>query len=79
MRCSPENGSGLQFSSRTFLLYVVTLCVYQIGLVVTGAGSFGIGTIVALILAAILLFLLFRPDPYKNQNDVTKRSVQAAE
>ena len=47
--------------------YVVTLCVYQIGLVVTGAGSFGIGTIVALILAAILLFLLFRPDPYKNQ------------
>ena len=57
--------------------YVVTLCVYQIGLVVTGAGSFGIGTIVALILVAILLFLLFRPDPYKNQNDVTKRSVQA--
>lgn len=59
--------------------YVVTLCVYQIGLVVTGAGSFGIGTIVALVLVAILLFLLFRPDPYKNQNDVTKRSVQAAE
>ena len=40
--------------------YVVTLCVYQIGLVVTGAGSFGIGTIVALILVAIILFLLFR-------------------
>ena len=59
--------------------YVVTLCVYQIGLVVTGAGSFGIGTIVALILVAIILFLLFRPDPYKNQNDVTKRSVQAAD
>lgn len=59
--------------------YVVTLCVYQIGLVVTGAGSFGIGTIVALILVAILLFLLFRPDPYKNQNDVTKRSVQVAD
>ena len=59
--------------------YVVTLCVYQIGLVVTGAGSFGIGTIVALILVAIILFLLFRPDPYKDQNDVTKRSVQAAE
>ena len=59
--------------------YVVTLCVYQIGLVVTGAGSFGIGTIVALILVAIILFLLFRPDPYKNQNDVTRRSVQATE
>ena len=47
--------------------YVVTLCVYQIGLVVTGAGSFGIGTIVALILVAILLFLLFRPDLYRQQ------------
>ena len=59
--------------------YVVTLCVYQIGMVVTGAGAFGVGTVVALILVAIMLFLLFRPDPYKNQNDVTKRSVQAAE
>ena len=59
--------------------YVVTLCVYQIGLVVTGTGSFGIGTIVALIFVAIILFLLFRPDPYKNQNDVTRRSVQATE
>ena len=59
--------------------YVVTLCVYQIGLVVTGAGSFGIGTIVALILVAIIIFLLLRTDQYKNQNDVTKRSVQAAE
>ena len=58
---------------------LIPLSIQQIGLVVTGAGSFGIGTIVALILVAILLFLLFRPDPYKNQNDVTKRSVQAAE
>ena len=57
--------------------YVVTLCVYQIGLVVTGAGSFGIGTIVALILVAIILFLLFRPDPYKDQKVYSKRSVQA--
>ena len=57
--------------------YVVTLCVYQIGLVVTGAGSFGIGTIVALIFVAIILFLLFRPDPYKDQKVYSKRSVQA--
>ena len=59
--------------------YVVTLCVYQLGSVIVGGASFGIGTVVALIFAAIILFLLFRPDPYKNQNDVTKRSVQAAE
>ena len=59
--------------------YVVTLCVYQLGSVIVGGASFGIGTVVALIFVAIILFLLFRPDPYKNQNDVTKRSVQAAE
>ena len=59
--------------------YVVTLCVYQIGIVVTGVSSFGIGTVVALVLLAIMLFMLFRPDPYKNVKDVTKRSVQAAE
>ncbi len=66
-------------SRKWFWFAILFQNVYQIGLVVTGAGSFGIGTIVALILAVILLFLLFRPDPYKNQNDVTKRSVQAAE
>ena len=39
--------------------YVVTLCVYQIGLVVTGAGSFGLGTIVALIFVAVILLIMF--------------------
>ena len=46
--------------------YVVCLIVYQLGSVLTG-GAFGIWTIIALILLAVLLFLLFRPDPYKNQ------------
>ena len=58
--------------------YVVCLCFYQIGSFVTG-GAFGIGTVVGFAVLIVMLFLLFRPDPYKNQNDVTKRSVQAAE
>ena len=58
--------------------YIVCLCFYQIGSFVTG-GAFGIGTAVGFIFLIVMLFLLFRPDPYKNQNDVTKRSVQAAE
>lgn len=58
--------------------YVVSLCVYQLGSVLTG-GAFGAGTVIALILLAGLLFLLFRPDPYKNQKSFTKRSVQAAQ
>ena len=57
--------------------YVVCLCVYQIGSFVMG-GAFGVGTAVGIILALILLFLLFRPDPYKDSKVYSKRSVQQA-
>jgi ferrous iron transport protein B len=40
--------------------YVVSLCVYQIGMLVT-EGVFGIGTVVAFLLIIGLLYLLFRP------------------
>ena len=56
--------------------YLVTLCVYQIGTLVTG-GGFGVGTAVAFVVVAVMLFLLFRPDPYKNQKVYSKRSVNA--
>ena len=56
--------------------YLVTLCVYQIGTLVTG-GGFGVGTVVAFIVVAVMLFMLFRPDPYKNQKVYSKRSVNA--
>ena len=56
--------------------YLVTLCVYQIGTLVTG-GGFGVGTAVAFVIVALMLFLLFRPDPYKNQKVYSKRSVNA--
>ena len=42
------------------LAYVVALCIYQIGTLLTG-GGFGIGTIVAFVLVAAFLYLLFRP------------------
>ena len=57
--------------------YIVCLCIYQIGSFVTG-GSFGAGTVFGFVFAAIILFLLFRPDPYKDQKVYSKRSVQAA-
>ena len=56
--------------------YVVCLIVYQIGSLLTG-GAFGVGSIVAIILLAALLFMLFRPDPYKDQKVYSKRSVNA--
>ena len=42
------------------LAYVVSLCIYQIGTLIT-TGAFGIGTVVAILLAVGFLYLLFRP------------------
>ena len=56
--------------------YIVCLCFYQIGSFVTG-GAFGIGTVVGFVVLIVMLFLLFRPDPYKDQKVYSKRSVQA--
>ena len=56
--------------------YIVCLCVYQIGSFVTG-GAFGVGTAVGFLFLIAILFMLFRPDPYKNQKVYSKRSVIA--
>ena len=56
--------------------YIVCLCVYQIGSFVTG-GAFGVGTAVGFLFLIAILFMLFRPDPYKNQKAYSKRSVNA--
>ena len=56
--------------------YVVCLCFYQIGSFVTG-GAFGFGTVVGFVVLIVMQFLLFRPDPYKDQKVYSKRSVQA--
>ena len=56
--------------------YIVCLCVYQIGSFVTG-GAFGVGTAVGFLFLIAILFMLFRPDPYKNQKVYSKRSVNA--
>ena len=56
--------------------YVVCLCFYQIGSFVTG-GAFGFGTVVGFVVLIVMLFLLFRPEPYKDQKVYSKRSVQA--
>ena len=57
--------------------YAVTLCVYQIGSFLF-YGSFGAGTVVAFVVLLFMLYMLFRPDPYKVQKTYSKRSVQSA-
>ena len=45
---------------QTLLAYVVSLCVYQIGTLVT-TGAFGVGTVVAFLFIIGFIYLLFRP------------------
>ena len=56
------------------LAYVVSLCIYQIGTLLTG-GGFGIGTAVAFILVAAFLYLLFRPYKESNSLKVNTKSI----
>ena len=58
--------------------YVVTFMVYQISGVATGALTFGASTVVAILLLAVVLYLLFRKDPYKGKAVSVKRSVAEA-
>ena len=57
--------------------YTICLMVYQLGLWFT-TGAFSGGTIVGIIILAIYLYLLFRPDPYKERRLHVRRSVSAA-
>ncbi len=56
--------------------YAVSLMVYQIGSLVL-YGTFGFWTVVAFVVLAFMLYMLFRPDPYKDQKVYSKRSVEA--
>ena len=57
--------------------YVVSLIVYQIGGLITGEVSFGIGTVVAVVLVVDIVYLLFRKNKYEDER-LTIRSVDAA-
>ncbi|HJB70185.1 MAG TPA: ferrous iron transport protein B [Candidatus Flavonifractor avistercoris] len=56
--------------------YIISLIVYQIGGLITGEVSFGVGTVVAVVLIAGLLYMLFRKNKY-DENTLTL-SVAAA-
>ena len=52
--------------------YVIALCIYQLGMLFT-SGAFGIFTVVAFLLVALLVFLLFRPYHESDRLDVRVR------
>ena len=59
------------------LAYVVSLCIYQIGTLIT-TGTFGIGTVVAFLLVIGFLYLLFRPYKESNTLKVDAKKVVSA-
>ena len=59
------------------LAYVVSLCIYQIGTLIT-TGAFGIGTVVAFLLVIGFLYLLFRPYKESNSLNVNTKKVVSA-
>ena len=60
---------------QTLLAYVVSLCIYQIGTLIT-TGVFGVGTVVAFILVIGFIYLLFRP--YKESKTLKVSGKQMA-
>ncbi|OPJ64211.1 ferrous iron transport protein B [Clostridium oryzae] len=57
---------------QTGLAYLVSLCIYQIGMFIS-AGTFGIGTAVAFVIVIFFLYLLFRP--YRETNTISMEEV----
>ena len=43
--------------------YAISMIVYQLGIFLTG-GGFGVGTVIALVLLAVMIFLLVRKNPH---------------
>lgn len=62
---------------QTGLAYVVSLCVYQIGMFFT-AGVFGLGTVIALLLIIGFLYLLVRPHRESKTLRVTRAGMAGA-
>ena len=59
------------------LAYVVSFIVYQIGSLFVG-GGFGIGTVIALVAVAAIVYLLVRPNRYDQDRPVTISAVRAS-
>ena len=57
--------------------YIISLIVYQIGGLITGEVSFGVGTVAAVVLIAGLLYMLFRKNKY-DENTLTLSVAAAA-
>ncbi len=61
---------------QTGLAYVVSMCIYQIGTLIT-TGAFGVGTAVSFVCVAGFLWLLFRPQQKREARSARIRGMAA--
>ena len=59
---------------QTLFAYVVAFITYQVGIVAFAGASFGVGTVIAIILIIISLYLLFRSYKVDDGHRVTNLS-----
>lgn len=62
---------------QTLLAYIVALCVYQVGTLIT-TGTFGFFTVVAFALIAGFIYLLVRPEKAKSESKVKLTNIAGA-
>ena len=58
----------VQFNARNGFAYAVSLIVYQLGGLFCGETTFGLGTVAAVIVLGVLIYLLVRP--YKESGEL---------
>ncbi len=62
----------------TIWAYVMSLMAYQFGSLITGIGSFGVGTVLAIIVAAALIYLLVRKGYVPEKKEKSLSAVEAS-
>ena len=58
-----KKGVAFAIIFQNVFAYCITLMIYQLGGLAVGQVAFGAGTIAAIVVLVVFLYLLFRPDP----------------
>lgn len=62
---------------QTVLAYIVSLCIFQIGTLIT-TGAFGVGTVFAILFIIAFIYLLFRPYKESRTLEVNMKKIAGA-
>ena len=58
--------------------YCIAMMIYQFAGLATGVVAFNVWTVVSIVVLLFMLYMLFRPDPYKGKKAAAKSAVEVA-